>query len=52
MLSSVDGEVDDGVLDDEGNWLARPVFIMVGEDNLIFGKGSEGGKDGLLAKDL
>ncbi|KAL5352909.1 hypothetical protein ACLOAV_002857 [Pseudogymnoascus australis] len=41
-------------LDDESNWLARPIFIMAGYDNLIFGNRLPvpGTTDGLLLSDL
>lgn len=38
--------------EDEGNWLARPVYMMVGYDNLIYGKAMEGGTDGIMPRDL
>lgn len=38
--------------EDEGNWLARPVYMMVGYDNLIYGKAMEGGTDGIMPGDL
>jgi hypothetical protein len=41
-------------LGDERNWLARPVSMMVGYDNLIYGKGLPvpGTTDGVLAEDM
>lgn len=53
---SVVGEVDhaSAFLGDEGNWLTRPVYMMVGYDNLIYGKRLPvpGTTDGVLAEDL
>lgn len=46
------GELMGVCVDDEGNWLSRPVFVMFGEENLIFGKAFWGGTDGLSVKDL
>lgn len=40
------------LIDDEGKWLARPVYVMFGEENLIFGKSVWGGTDGLSVEDL
>lgn len=39
---------------DEGNWLARPVYMMIGYDNLIYGKGLPvlGATDGILASEV
>jgi hypothetical protein len=41
-------------LGDESNWLARPVFVMAGYDNLIYGNRLPvpGATDGLLLSDL
>lgn len=41
-------------IDDEGNWLARPVRFMVGYDNLIFGQAISlpGTTDGILPSDM